>query len=110
VLTDDALVGLGTTCGCNQMEPSSSKSGNGPHSLENFIRTIKFGIKFLTVFSFEGSLIIRLYMKKHPVPFSKLMSRMTMICFFLHVILRHDQIFFEGTENGLAECNIFSTS
>jgi hypothetical protein len=27
--------------------------GHGPHSLENFIRTIKFGSEFLTMLNFE---------------------------------------------------------
>nr|KUM45115.1 hypothetical protein ABT39_MTgene4049 [Picea glauca] len=60
--------------------------------LEKCIRTIKLGREFLTLFSFEGSLLIPLRTKKHLVPFRKLTFQMTMICLLLHAILSHDQI------------------
>jgi hypothetical protein len=46
-------------------------------------------------------------MNKDLVSFDKLASWMTLIILFLHVILRHDQIFFEGMKNGNLDCKGF---
>jgi hypothetical protein len=44
--------------------------GHMSHMLENCIRAIKLGSKFLTMIYFEGCFLIRLKMKKHMVPFN----------------------------------------
>jgi len=57
----------------------------------------------MTMLGFEESFLIRLQMKKHMFPFDKFTFRTTLICLFFDVIMSHDQIFFERTENGHAD-------
>jgi hypothetical protein len=45
-------------------------------------------------------------MEKHLVPFNELMFKKTLICMLLHVVLIHEQILFESTKNGHADCKI----
>jgi hypothetical protein len=44
----------------------------------------------------EGSFLIWLEMKKHMIPFNKMVFGMTLISLLLHAIMIHDQILFEG--------------
>jgi hypothetical protein len=78
--------------------------------LENGIRTIKFGCQFLTMVILEGIFFISLQSKKHLVSFCKLTFRAMLICMFLHVILGHDQILFEGTIISYQTVSVWSTA
>jgi succinate dehydrogenase hydrophobic anchor subunit len=70
--------------------------------LENDIRTIKFGCRLVTMVGLEGIFLVRLQLKKHSIPFCKLVFKVTLICLLLHAIMGHDQILFEGTKNSLS--------
>jgi hypothetical protein len=43
-------------------------------------------------------------MKKHLIPFIKMVFRMTLINLLVHAILSDDQIIFEGTKNASLAC------
>jgi hypothetical protein len=55
-------------------------------------------------------MLIGLYIKKYLVPFNKLSFEMTLICMFLHAILSHGQIGFDGAKISLENYKIFSIS
>jgi hypothetical protein len=57
--------------------------------------------------SLEAILLVRLQSNKHLIPFCKLTFRETLIYLFLHAIMVHDQILFEGMENSLSNCKRF---
>ena len=57
----------------------------------------------MTLLSLEGSLLIRLQLQKHLIPFYKLTFGATLICLLLHSILGHDQVLFKVMKNILSD-------
>ena len=68
------------------------------NTLKNMIGAIKFWCNFLVALSFEISLLIRLKTNGHLVTYLKNPLRTMLLFLFLHMILSHDEFFFECSQ------------